>query len=150
MENEWTKEAIKKVRNIITSCIDYMPFTDKKLSNVIKLVEGEEEIISLLQKYEEDSKELKITKKELKKVWKMWEEVMRILNLTSHLLSGDDIRKEMEKIEQKYFLPQFISTSFQLAIRGKNDDVHEFYRRVDKLEDFMRDKNMAFTIEWGE
>jgi len=33
---------------------------------------------------------------------KMWGELTRLLNLTSHLLSGENIREEMEKIEQKY------------------------------------------------
>ena len=33
---------------------------------------------------------------------KMWGELTRLLNLTSYLLSGENIRKEMENIEQKY------------------------------------------------
>lgn len=56
----------------------------------------------------------------------------------------------LNKLEEKYFPPTRKTTSLDLKITGKDDDVDEFYRRINKLEDFMREKKMAFTMVWDK
>ena len=64
-------------------------------------------IIALLQQGEADSKELKITKEELKRVWQMWEEFKLNRGDRSAFVlckpSKGTIRDDMESLQQKYF-----------------------------------------------
>ena len=64
------------------------------------------EVISLLRQGEVNSKELKIVKEELKKVWQMWEEFKFKRGDTYAILEQPDkgtIRDDMNNFEQKYF-----------------------------------------------
>ena len=60
------------------------------------------------------------------------------------------VRLIIKDIKKKYFPSQFKTTSLHLALRGEINDVNEFYRKINKLEDFMREKKMGFTLEWGD
>jgi len=80
---------------------------------------------------------------------KMWGELTRLLNLTSNFLNGNDIRKEMEKIEQKY-LPkkeEHPTPLEELKLQAKifndalNGEVNKRYPRMD----FRRD-NAILTL----
>ena len=65
-----------------------------------------DDIISLLKQDEANSKELKIVKEELKKVWQMWGECKKDIARASVLnwkVSAERFLLEMRKLEQKYF-----------------------------------------------
>jgi len=94
------KEAIEELQNVYG-----MPYT------TVSLVENEtiHKIISLLQQGEADSKELKITKEELKKVWQMWEELYKgygmcfIRKNDNEGFMSNILYKLLEDLQQKYF-----------------------------------------------
>lgn len=55
-----------------------------------------------------------------------------------------------KQLEQKYFPKLIKITSFHLTVAGADDDINEFYRKINKLEDYMREKKMGFDLEWEE
>lgn len=64
-----------------------------------------------------------------------WRELTRLLDLTSHLLSGGEIREEMENIEQRYY-PKEEEHPTPYADRGLDGtmDMLNEYRRKNLKE----------------
>ena len=60
------------------------------------------------------------------------------------------IRLIIKDIKEKYFPKEDKTTSLHLTVTGANDDIDRLYKWVDKLEDFMRDKDMGFVLSWED
>ena len=87
-------------------------FLDKKgiLDKVLKMkIKNVKKLAKMLQQGEADSKELKITKEELKKVWQMWEDFKGeynhcyIKDVENVVVSWKEVKDVINNYEQKDF-----------------------------------------------
>ena len=62
----------------------------------------------------------------------------------------DFVRLIIKDIKKKYFPPEDKTTSLHLTATGANKDIDRLYKWIDKLEDFMRSKDMGFALAWED
>lgn len=98
---EKVEEAIEKLSNPVHFDKDFGFANDEVLIELDMLEAGD--IISLLQQGEADSKELKIVKEELKKVWQMWEKLYKELDYHSGDAHYKNAKILADRIKQEFF-----------------------------------------------
>jgi len=98
------KEAIKLIDKIDDWLINWQDDADSSSLSIdtLYIIDNIPKIKLMLEQGEEDSKELKIVKEELKKVWQMWEE-LKDRNMCDSRPDGQYLDDEdFEELEQKY------------------------------------------------
>ena len=99
--------------------------------------------------------------KELKKYKKIVEEIEERLipGKANEVPDGTNIgelstlgfvRLIIKDVKKKYFPPPSKTTSLHLTATGANEDIDRLYKWIDKLEDFMRSKDMGFALAWED
>ena len=104
-----------KVKEAIEFVKDEVLFADDNYNEDV--IKKRDEVISLLQQGEADSKKLKIVKEELKEVWQMWGEMKKYMGVNawvpkcdfSKLKNISKISNVMNYYEQKYFPKESIN-----------------------------------------